>query len=250
MATQPVVSYSRKELIPYYDADDAVEFAAMFAPNLSLPEGQAVALNVDLGQYVAYNEASPDVSVNEVQKSTFSATPATGNWTAGINTGDGTGLHTTANIAALANAAAVQAALEALPNVAPGDVVVTADGLDFIYTFGGALAGLNLANMVFTPVALETAVPAAVTIAQSTTTQGVHVDGSSTCRGFTRYPVATDADGNVTNFNDFGAVEEAAPVFSSGTFRTSDLTGLTVAALEDIFGRVIEGTFANGVISY
>lgn len=59
---------------------------------------------------------------------------------------------TTGSIAAGATAAAVQAALVALSNIAPGDVVVTgADGGPFTVTFGGAYADTNVAQMTATP---------------------------------------------------------------------------------------------------
>lgn len=59
---------------------------------------------------------------------------------------------TTGAIAAGATAAVVQAALEALSNLAPGDVVVTGSaGGPFTVTFGGTLANTNVAAMTATP---------------------------------------------------------------------------------------------------
>lgn len=54
---------------------------------------------------------------------------------------------TTGSIVAAATAATVQTALEALSNVAPGDVVVTgtASPIDMLLTWGGLLAGTNVA---------------------------------------------------------------------------------------------------------
>lgn len=57
---------------------------------------------------------------------------------------------TTASIAAGASAAAVQAALIALSNLAPGDVVVTGTG-PYAITFGGTLAGTDVAQITSTP---------------------------------------------------------------------------------------------------
>jgi hypothetical protein len=55
---------------------------------------------------------------------------------------------TTAAIAWNASAAAVQSALEALSNLAPGDIVVTgANGGPYTITFGGTLADTNVAQM-------------------------------------------------------------------------------------------------------
>jgi hypothetical protein len=59
---------------------------------------------------------------------------------------------TTAPIAAGATAAAVRTALEALSNIAVGDVAVTGDpGGPYTVTFGGALANTNVAQMTATP---------------------------------------------------------------------------------------------------
>ncbi len=55
---------------------------------------------------------------------------------------------TTGAIAENAAAGAVQSALEALTNIAVGDVIVTgADGGPYTVTFGGALAGTDVAQM-------------------------------------------------------------------------------------------------------
>jgi hypothetical protein len=59
---------------------------------------------------------------------------------------------TTGSIAAAATAATVQTALEALSNIAPGDVVVTGSaGGPYTVTFGGTLADTNVAQMTATP---------------------------------------------------------------------------------------------------
>lgn len=61
---------------------------------------------------------------------------------------------TTASIDDDATAAEVQAALEALSNIAPGDVTVTGGPLatgPFTVTFGGTLADTNVAQMTTTP---------------------------------------------------------------------------------------------------
>ena len=53
---------------------------------------------------------------------------------------------TTASLAFDANAAALQAGLEALSNIDPGDVTVTGTG-PFVYTFGGQYAKVNVPLM-------------------------------------------------------------------------------------------------------
>lgn len=83
----------------------------------------------------------------------------------------------TGNIAFNATAAAVQAALEGLPNVDPGDIVVTGGPLPGVITltFGGRYAGRNVAEVVVTPTGLTGGV---VTV--TTTTQGGAVGGGPT----------------------------------------------------------------------
>lgn len=60
---------------------------------------------------------------------------------------------TTASIDDDASAAQVQLALEALSNLAPGDVVVTGttNPVEMVVTFGGTLAGVNVSTITSTP---------------------------------------------------------------------------------------------------
>ena len=72
---------------------------------------------------------------------------------------------TTSALAYNANAATVQAALEALSNLAPGDVVVTGTSIvtGLTLTFGGALAGTDVAQITATVTGLVAAPTIAVT---------------------------------------------------------------------------------------
>lgn len=84
---------------------------------------------------------------------------------------------TTAPITEPSTAATVQAALIALSNLAPGDVVVTGGGQPFVYqvTFGGTLAGTDVTQMTATP----TGGTGTVTVA--TVTNGGQAGGSKPC---------------------------------------------------------------------
>lgn len=87
------------------------------------------------------------LSTNEVQTITVTGAPTGGNFTI---TYDG---QTTAAIAHNANAAAVQSALEALSNIAVGDVVVTGGpgpGTPWVVEFRGNLAQTNVPSMTTT----------------------------------------------------------------------------------------------------
>ena len=80
----------------------------------------------------------------EVQRFSATPAPASGTWTA---TYDG---QTTSAMAFDISASAFQTALEALSNLAPGDVTVTGGPLataPFVVTFGGTLANTNVVSM-------------------------------------------------------------------------------------------------------
>lgn len=86
--------------------------------------------------------AAPVVGTNEVQTETMTATGGTRTLTVQV----GANAQTTTPLNYNANAAAIQAALEALSNVVPGDIVVSGLG-PFVYTFGGAFASQD-ANLI------------------------------------------------------------------------------------------------------
>lgn len=118
-------------------------------------------------------------SVNEVQSVDLD-TPSAGTFTLAF---DG---EVSAAIAFNANAAAVQAALEALSSINPGDVVVTGgpgNTTPFTVTFGGRYAGMNVPALVLDASGLTGAAGAAVT----TSTAGVAADGADEIAGFV-YP--------------------------------------------------------------
>lgn len=83
------------------------------------------------------------VAVNEVQTATEGGTGLTSFTLTYAG-------QTTSSITQGASAAAVQAALIALSNLAPGDVVVTGTG-PYTLTFGGTLAGTDVAQVTSTP---------------------------------------------------------------------------------------------------
>lgn len=111
---------------------------------------------------------------NAVQTVTITGTPTGGTFTLQYDT------MVTAPIAYNANAAAVQSALLALPNVGPSDLAVTGGpgpGTPWTVTFGGNLAGQNAAIEV-AQTALTGGTSPAVTVA--TTTVGGVASGAAT----------------------------------------------------------------------
>jgi len=126
------------------------------------------------GLYAPYNAVS-----NEVQTVTITGAPTGGTFTI---TWSG---QTTTAIAYNATAATVQTALEALSNIAPGDVVVTGNaGGPYTLTWGGTQLGENVAAPTATASFTGGTSPG-VTIA--TTTAGgtaATADGSDVFAGF------------------------------------------------------------------
>lgn len=106
---------------------------------------------------------SAALGVNEVNVVTISGGPTGGTFTITVNG------QTTSGIAYNADAATVQTALEALSNVAPGDVAVTGSaGGPYTLTWGGALANTDLTVTSSGASLTGGTTPAATT----TTTQG------------------------------------------------------------------------------
>lgn len=97
---------------------------------------------------------------NEVQTVTITGGPTGGTFTL---TFDG---QTTGTIVYNAAASAVQTALEALSNIAPGDVTVTGSaGGPYSVTFAGAYAGTNVAQMTASGASLTGGTSPAVNVA-------------------------------------------------------------------------------------
>jgi hypothetical protein len=109
---------------------------------------------------------SPTV-VNETQRITITGTPTSGTFTLTFNG------QTTGNIARNATAANVVTALEALSNIAPGDVSATGGALPGTavdVTFAGAYAGVNVPQMTADGTLLGGGTDPAVAV--TTVTQG------------------------------------------------------------------------------
>lgn len=88
---------------------------------------------------------------------------------------------------------------------------------------------------------------------------GVYADagagGLGVARCLLQYACAVDASGNVTfgtvaTGGSFGETHKTAPAYFSGTFKTTELTGLDAAAVTDLSGHIIYGSVADGVLSF
>lgn len=109
--------------------------ASKYQPERKLKSGIPLGKNSTSGLFEPYAAVS-----NEVQTLTVTGAPTGGTFTIAFSG------QTTGAIAYNATAAQVQAALEALSNVAPGDVTVTgAAGGPYTLTWGGAYLGEDVA---------------------------------------------------------------------------------------------------------
>lgn len=157
-------------------------------------------------------------AVSEVQRATITGVPTGGTFTLTYS-----GSTTTA-IAYNATAATVQAALEALDNINPGDVVVgggPGPATPYTFTFGGALASADLPQMTATGSFTGGTTPA---IAITTTTAGVSpktfggVGNETVTQVFGAYQgIECQLNGGVDNFREL-----AQRVLENGEYRVVD----------------------------
>nr|WSZ21139.1 hypothetical protein OH837_49315 [Streptomyces canus] len=132
-------------------------------------DNEAAQINVkfvitDLPQF---NQTVPAAGTDEVQTVTITGTPTGGTYTLTFSG------QTTSGIAYDATAGAVQTALVALSNIAPGDVVCAGGphpGTPVTVTFGGAYDGVDVPQMTASGASLTGGTSPAVTV--STTTPG------------------------------------------------------------------------------
>ncbi len=116
---------------------------------------------------------------SEVQTATITGGPTGGTFTLTYNG------ETTAAIAYNAAASAVQSALVALPNVNAGDVTVTGSaGGPYTITFGGGLAGENVAAITASAAGLTGGSTPGVTMATTTVGGGTATTGLDVPVGF------------------------------------------------------------------
>ncbi|MER6844844.1 hypothetical protein [Streptomyces platensis] len=129
-----------------------------FQPMRRLKSGLPLGKVTASGLYAPYAGAT-----NEVQTVTITGSPTGGTFTL---TWSG---QTTAAIAYNATAATVRTALEALSNIAPGDVTVTGSaGGPYTVTFGGANLGDDVAQMTASGASLTGGSSPAVSVATTT----------------------------------------------------------------------------------
>lgn len=149
---------------------------ATLVANTHYPDGYLKS-GLPLGRITASGKYGPyGGRTNEAQTINLGAASA-GTITVGVEG------QTTAAIAFNAAASAVQTALELLPNVDPGDIVVTGGPLPatITLTFAKRYAGLNVAQVTVTPSGLT---GGTVTVATATAGGSTVSDGRETFAGF------------------------------------------------------------------
>lgn len=132
-------------------------------------DNEAAQINVQfvITDVPQFNQTVPAAGTDEVQTVTVTGTPTGGTYTLTFSG------QTTAGIAFNATASAVQSALEALSNIAPGDVTCGGGphpGTAITVTFGGAYDGVDVPQMTASATGLTGGTSPAVTV--STTTPG------------------------------------------------------------------------------
>jgi hypothetical protein len=196
---------------------------SLFTSGTHYPDGFFKS-GIALGKITATGKYGPYAGrANEAQTINLGAASA-GTITIGL---DG---ETTAAIAFNANAAAVQAALELLSNVNPGDVTVTGGPLPgtITLTFGGRYVGVNIPTVVVTPTGLT---GGTVTVATTTAGGSTASDGRERLAGFLFSPVPAPTD---TAIDPVGAMLDHGKVVNAKLPVPVDAAGQA-----DVAGRII-----------
>jgi hypothetical protein len=240
---QTVARIQPVELIPFIYPDRALTQAYDPAPNLTILRGTV------LGQITA--------AVNDVDTVTMTGTGGT--WALTIQNNNGT--YTVSNLAYNISTAALQTAVQALPNIGSGNATVSGTaGTSYVITGAGALAGYPLGIVTVDPTngGVTPLTGGTVTVVHTTTNAVAgtvkayasgNSDGSQIPLGIARKDFTTDQNGNITlgTGTSFGLAQghtNTIDVYLSGYFREAELTGLDANAVTKFLGR--EFNLADG----
>lgn len=234
MPTAATNTFLGSGLLPFYAPETAMRQAVKISASKSYSKGLLMA---EL------------VGNNEVQTITIDATGGTFTITFGGQT--------TGAIAWNASAATVLAAIEGLSSVGEENVTVSLDSLVYTVTFQNSLGLQNVAAMTTNAASLTGGAGTAVvatTTAGSAGTRGEFAaydpdatNGLQIPKGFLEFTLTTDAS-KVITINEI--TQASCPVFMSGTFKTTDLSGLDANAITLLGGLLVSGSIPNGVFRF
>lgn len=159
-------TYARRIILPYAEVTERGELVYVSNSLIGYQVTITAYEGTDGVSTLRLHNEGWAIPVNEIQLITITGTPTGGTFTLTY------AAQTTTAIAYNATAATVQAALEALSNIDPGDVVCTGGplpGSSVTVTFNGRLAGTNVGQMTATASLVGGTTP---TITVTTTVQG------------------------------------------------------------------------------
>ena len=240
MPIEASIKYGVNKLIPWFPQEPAQRTTVRLAPNLTLKAGQL------LEMVTAASEVQTVTGNTGVTAGTYRLS-VLGQWTAPL--------------AFNANAAAVQAALQALPAVGAGGITVSGGALStataFTLTYAGSLTNTPM-PLVGIDVSALTNSGAAIAIAA--TTQGVSAGtyqayASGDAKLVLEYDAKSDTEGNIalsqTNAQmEHGETYPTVSAYYGGVFKCSDLIGLDSGAVADLMAVVWDGDTSTGLIRF
>jgi hypothetical protein len=114
----------------------------------------------------------------------------------------------------------------------------------------------NEAMMIHAAFGASLTIPKGTVLGELTATPGEFkayltgsADGSETAKAILPWDITTDGSKNITiGGGEFGVTYKTIPVYVSGFFKTTELTGLDAAGITDFGGHLISGTVAAGVV--
>lgn len=242
-----VKTYSMDQIVPSRNRDLAIERAILLKVSTSFAKGAILA---------------EKTGTNEIQTVTLGGTGAGSHFTltfGAVTSGSITWSATNATL--LAN---IQAALDAMSNIGPGNTLVATSTLssgigDFLVTFQNYLGSTNVAQMT------AAIVDGSLTASVATSTAGVvgsngtfeaynsgGSDGTQVAKCILPVACTTDASGNIT-LGDSGATTggDEGTTFRSiwawfgGYFFSADVPALTTGILTSLGGKFVEGNLVQ-----
>lgn len=241
MPTQPSVTYSNKQLLPYRNAQSARSAAVNLAANLVLAAGTL------LGEVTG---------ITDVQSVHTSAAITAGTYTLGDGTNTTGAINYNDSIATI-NAKLLAATPAPLPFTASGGPLTTPTDIALTAFGGGVHATLTLTPTGITGGVLSVTHPTVGTAGTPGTFKPYAVgntDGSQVPKCFLMYPCTVDASGNITITattgqlaGEFGTTKKSASVYYSGEFDVTNLVGVDPPALAALGARMANGALGGTV---